>query len=326
MKAFESCLAPMLEEYLDYRVGLGYVDKQHRCLLRNFDRYVYAHQRHLRGESFTPDFFVAFAAELKQSPRTVNAILSSVRCFFAYQVRLERILINPLEHLPACKEMAYIPFIFSPDQTQQLLTSIQGQIRHDERYFLRDLGTYVTFQLIADLGLRRTEPLRLLRHHYRSKEATIYIERSKFGKDRLIPITCQCKNALDNYLWVRQALVKDDGNPFLIAGQHNRCLGEDALFKVFHRTLDECGLSTPRRIIANTRFSAPVIHSLRHSFAINTLKRSKLMHKSPQHTLPILAAFMGHCHYRYTAKYLKLLDAEQHRTLVDFAVRSNGLS
>ena len=51
-------------------------------------------------------------------------------------------------------------------------------------------------------------------------------------------------------------------------------------------------------------------HSLRHSFAVNTLKRIKLRGESPQQALPVLAAYLGHSEYKHTAKYLKLLDAE----------------
>ena len=34
----------------------------------------------------------------------------------------------------------------------------------------------------------------------------------------------------------------------------------------------------------------------------------------------MLATFMGHAKYRYTAVYLKVIDAEQRQGLVDFAI------
>ncbi|MDL1985079.1 MAG: hypothetical protein LWX54_12995 [Deltaproteobacteria bacterium] len=59
---------------------------------------------------------------------------------------------------------------------------------------------------------------------------------------------------------------------------------------------------------------------MRHSFAINTLKRIKQQGKSPQNALPILAVYLGHRKYRYTAVYLKVVDAEHRQGLVDFAI------
>ena len=40
----------------------------------------------------------------------------------------------------------------------------------------------------------------------------------------------------------------------------------------------------------------------------------------PQHALPVLAAYMGHRVFQYTAKYLKFIDAEQRQGLYDFAI------
>jgi integrase len=73
-------------------------------------------------------------------------------------------------------------------------------------------------------------------------------------------------------------------------------------------------------MIANVSFGSPTPHSLRHSFAVNTLKQIKERGKSLQAALPILAAYMGHRKYRYTAVYLKVLDANQRQQLVDFNI------
>ncbi|EKD38293.1 MAG: Integrase family protein, partial [uncultured bacterium] len=75
-----------------------------------------------------------------------------------------------------------------------------------------------------------------------------------------------------------------------------------------------------RRIIAGLTFGAPTPHCLRHSFAVNTLGRIKERGESPQRALPVLSSYLGHRKYRYTAVYLKVIDAEQRQGLVDFAI------
>ncbi|MCP3887966.1 MAG: hypothetical protein GY702_03705, partial [Desulfobulbaceae bacterium] len=67
-----------------------------------------------------------------------------------------------------------------------------------------------------------------------------------------------------------------------------------------------------------TNISGPTPHALRHSFAVNTLRRIKERGDSPQNGLPVLAVYMGHKKYTYTIYYLKLIDSDQHRNLVDF--------
>ena len=80
------------------------------------------------------------------------------------------------------------------------------------------------------------------------------------------------------------------------------------------------GLDQSRKIVGNTIFNPPTPHSLRHSFAINTLIEIKKRRQSPQHALPVMAAYLGHDHYKHTAIYLKVADAISRRDLVDFSM------
>ena len=82
--------------------------------------------------------------------------------------------------------------------------------------------------------------------------------------------------------------------------------------------MNTIGLDQPRRVIGRTNFSAPTIHSLRHSWAVNTLLKIKARNGSPQHALPVLAAYLGHTEYWYTVKYLKMVNAGQRQGLLDF--------
>jgi len=65
-------------------------------------------------------------------------------------------------------------------------------------------------------------------------------------------------------------------------------------------------------------FGSPVPHSLRHSYAINTLNRIKARGISPQQALPVLATYMGHRKYQYTAAYLKVKGADDFAGLIAF--------
>jgi integrase len=113
---------------------------------------------------------------------------------------------------------------------------------------------------------------------------------------------------------------RNDPNPFLLPGQEHGPLTDNRVYRLFRQAVKDIGIGQPRRIVANTTFGAPTPHSLRHSFAVNTLKRIKQRGESPQKALPVLSAYMGHRKYRYTAVYLKVLDAEQRQGLVDFAI------
>ena len=175
--------------------------------------------------------------------------------------------------------------------------------------------------MIARCGMRISEPFKMKVHHYRKKEKTLYVEKTKFKKDRLIPVPFSAAVELENYLVVRKAMLEGQNNPFLFAGRINKIFSDDCIRRIFQKAVKNIGLNQPRQVIGNTNFSAPTVHSLRHSFAVNTLKAVQARGKSPQNALPVLATYMGHVEYKYTVKYLKMIDAEKRKQFFDFSVK-----
>lgn len=319
MKPFESFMAEKLEAYIEYRLSLGFTDNDLRSRLLVVDRY--ARQAAFCWNDLRPSFFLDMQQSLPGAPRTVNGVLSVMRGFFQFLVRDGSLSENPLLSVPAKKENAYIPFLFSFEEIDLLLAAMAKNIRQTRQHFATDLAVYIAVMLLARCGMRISEPLRLLRSHYRRGEKTIYIEKTKFSKDRLIPLPDAAAREIENYLALRDGLCPADGNSHLLAGKKQGAFSKGPIYRRFHQAVQTIGLAHPRRTIANTTFASPTPHSLRHSFAVNTLARIKAQGKDPQSALPVLAAYMGHRKYRYTAVYLKVLDAQKRRQLVDFTLR-----
>lgn len=317
MKNFESFMAPQLQGYVVYRQNLGYSKRNIRSSLLAFDRYLKAHNAD--WDSLRPSFFLELREAIHEEPRTVNSILSGLRGFFQFLVRKGIYPESPLKDIPPLHERYFIPFVFSAEQIEQLLQAICKRLRRDEKCFLLDLGIYMAVLLMARCGMRISEPLRLLRNHYRSDDGTIYIEKSKFRKDRLIPAPQAVMMETENYLAVRKSLSPDDKNPYLLAGRKQRPLRDDQVRDLFHQAVRDIGLNRAKKIIGDVSFGTPRAHSLRHSFAINTLKGIKDRGQSTQHALPVLAAYMGHRKYQYTGAYLKVKDAKHLSGLIEFA-------
>jgi site-specific recombinase XerD len=252
--------------------------------------------------------------------RSVNRVLSVTRRFFGYLVRRGEYALNPVKDIPLLPENEIIPFIFSEQQVDQLLLTTCQMIRKDTTLFIKDLAVYQAIYLIARCGLRISEPLRMMKHHYRPSEKTLYIEKTKFKKDRLIPIPEAVNTEIQNYLNVRNELLGDTHNPYLLAGSSYSGVRPELVRRVLQRAVKKIGRYQPRRVIGRTNFSAPTVHSLRHSFAVNTLLKIKARQGCPQNALPVLAAYMGHSEYKHTVKYLKAIDAFQRQGLLDFVL------
>lgn len=317
MKHFNSSLSRLLEDYICYRCSLGFGDKNLRSQLRNFDRYFCARKADL--SLLTPWFFLEFRKTLKNKPTVFNSGLLAVGGFCSYLVRRQILAHNPLNDIAPYRSNAFIPFVFSTPQTDQLIKAAQQCIRKQPSCFAQDYGAYLGIVLLACCGLRISEPLRLKIHDYNRVDKTIYIEKTKFRKNRLIPLPRKTFVEINNYMALRTALAKNE-NPHLLFGHNGRPISKNRVYKIFYEAVRIIGLDQPKRTVANVTFGRPTPHCLRHSFAINTLKSIKQRGGSPQHALPVLSSYLGHSKYRYTAVYLKVLDAEHRQSLVDFAI------
>jgi integrase/recombinase XerD len=317
MKSFESFLSGLMEAFIAYREQLGYSTKTIRTLLLVLDRYIVRQPD--QNAVWQPMFYLKLRKELDQAPSSINLVLYAARCFFEYLKRTRQCQTNPVQDVPPLPTQAFIPFVFSSEQTNQLLDVVCKQIRKDRRYFLKDLSEYLVILLLARCGLRINEPLRLKLEHYRPEERTIYIEKTKFKKDRLIPIPKLAAEQIDNYLSVRKAIAQSHPGTFLLIGNRQEKLNDQRIRYLFHKARKRIGIDRPRQVIGRTIFGQPRPHSLRHSFAIDTLRSAVARGQSAQNVLPVLAAYLGHVEYRHTMKYLKVIDAESGNRLLNFA-------
>lgn len=318
MEPFESFLAEQLKDYIEYRVNTGFAVKTTIFYLKNFDRYV--KEKNATWQSFTPLFFIEYRANRNLEARSLNNMIPTVRVFFKFLIRKGKIYENPLQDIPALPNNSIVPFIFSPEEVDHLLCAVYRELRKTERYFLWDYCAYISIVLMARCGLRISEPARLLANHYRPDEKTIYIEKTKFKKDRLIPIPESVSSEINNLLNVKKAFFPGKNIPYLLRKNKYTRLTRNYVSQRFKKAVKDIKLEQPRRVIGTTNFLPPTPHSLRHSFAVNTLKRIKEKGESPQNALPVLAVYMGHSEYKHTTKYLKVLDAVHRRQMLDFSI------
>jgi integrase/recombinase XerD len=295
-KSFESFLAPQMEKYLEYRGSLGYSGKA-MDRLRPLDRYLVMKDV-TTLKTLTPLFFLQMRTDLAINQNTINKVIYALRGFFQYLTRIEFCQQNPLAGIPRFKENNIIPFIFSEQETEHLLEAAWQQVRREKQnFFLKDMSCCLALQLLARCGLRISEPLRLKLKDFRADERTISIRETKFRKDRLVPIPVDVARHLSDYLCLRSALLPaDNHNPHLLVSGPAKGLHHQQVRNFFHQAVREIGLAQHKRIVGNTNISAP----------------------TPQNALPVLAVYMGHKKYIYTIYYLKLIDADQRRNLVDF--------
>ena len=119
------------------------------------------------------------------------------------------------------------------------------------------MAVYLVMVLLARCGMRLSEPLRLLTTHYRSREGSFYIEKTKFRKDRLVPVSKPVKVDIDNYLSVRIAPCRSQQsgnhaseevrqNPILLVHGQAGSLKKHYIYRAFHQAVRQVGLDQRR--------------------------------------------------------------------------------
>lgn len=161
---------------------------------------------------------------------------------------------------------------------------------------LRGAVAAVFFRLIYGCGLRLSEALHLTMKDMDFENGVLTIRESKFNKSRYVPmapeLTARCKKYADD---VRKNAAPEA--PFFPApdGGH---YSSRAMNTQFRHILFSSGIPYTGR--------GPRIHDLRHTFAVNCLKKWVREGKDLTAALPILSAYLGHKGLNGTQNYLRL--------------------
>lgn len=281
-------LTAHVERYVSLRQVLGFKLRDVARDLRAYARYAEA-----RGDTCVRLPTAADWAEKAPSPRARHVRLRRVAGlarFLRAEDTAHEVPPAAVFHVPARRPL---PHIYTPEQLVRIVAAA-GLLR--ETYTLRR-RTYATlFGLIAATGLRISEALGL-RFGDVLPGGVLRIERTKFGKSRLVPLHPTAEETLGRYLDERRQLAEADDHVFLSA--HGRRIGLSMADYTFRRVLRLAG-------VASGRERACRIHDLRHTFATRALERcSTRRGVAVARHFVALATYMGHADIAHTYWYLE---------------------
>jgi integrase len=278
-----------LDSYLAVRHTLGFKLKRNEHMLRRFVEYANKQQSSI----VTTALALAWATQSNNAaPITQAKHLGAVRGFARYlHASDSRHEVPSIDLIPYHK-IRRQPYIYSEMDVTALLKAAQS-IRHP---FMA--ATYTTlFGLLAVTGLRLGEALALDVGDVDCNNAVLSIQNSKFQKSRELPLHSTTRDALRAYADKRNEFISQPRAPsFLMSTSGTRLLSQNVQF-IFWGLLRRVGLyeRCPRR---------PRIHDLRHSFAVNTIRRWYEAGLDVEPRLPSLSTYLGHVGPSATYWYL----------------------
>ena len=187
------------------------------------------------------------------------------------------------------------PYVFSDEEIRHLFHAIDTQLLSEMSN--RALVDPVLFRVFYATGMRLSEALNLQLRDVDPARATLEVRDSKNHEHRLVPVTQRLAATLEGYIAAAHP-HPEPGHSLFHSGDPAKPADKSTIYNRFRRYLADADIP---------HFpGGPHIHSLRHGFAVQNLRRWAADGADLVVMLPYLSAYMGHADLRGTQYYLQL--------------------
>jgi integrase len=291
MSVFIKTVATCIDRYVDLRRSLGFEFRQQAATLRRFLRYLQSHQASGPLTQALALDFVVFTGGTVNGRAVRYAVLRRFAEYLsAFDPRTESLDRRALRR----PRVVPPPRILSDAELQSLM-SASDRISAKQPFRGRTLTTLIG--LLASTGLRSGEAVRLDRSDVDLVSGVLQIRKTKFRKDRLVPVHATTLTALRHYARCRDTAFPSPKSPAFFISTRGCRLSKAGLYYSFEQACVIAGLNAhaPRALRP---------HDLRHRFAVKRLAAWHRQRVDAQALLPLLATYLGHARCSDTAYYI----------------------
>jgi integrase/recombinase XerC len=198
--------------------------------------------------------WLASMVDSGHSHRSINRKLSAIKAYFNFLIRESKLQSNPAARIVSLKVPKRLPVSASKAEMKKVLhpESNSSPIAFDLR---RDL---LILELFYSTGIRLSELINLKLSDINRSTRTIKVT-GKRNKQRIIPVTIQLLNIIDEYLKERENVADSDTPEIIVTDKGKKAYSVFIYRRVTHY-LGEAGVRGRK---------SP--HILRHTFATHML-------------------------------------------------------
>ena len=152
--------------------------------------------------------WLASLKENKASSKTINRKISSLKSFFKYQLRTNKITFSPVSTISSLKVSRRLPSFIAENDISILLKS---------DFFPDDFKgktDYLIFQILYQTGIRRNELLNLKDSDI-SKHSAVIKVLGKGNKERLVPVNNQLIQLIYEYISEKKTRLSSGNTKFV---------------------------------------------------------------------------------------------------------------
>ena len=268
----------MVDEYLTYitierQLSNNTIDSYKRDLNDFFD-YIKKEYKSVNHSDITK--YIKYLNNKDLSSKTINRHIVTLRNFYKYLIKVNKIKESPLEDITGLKMEKNIPHTLSEEEIDKFLDI--------ELKDSKDYRTKAMMELMYSSGLRVSELLNLTLNDVDLVNNTVRCF-GKGSKERIVPIDDVATTYLDIYITVyRKTMLKDKESDVLFLNYKGDKMTRQGFFKIIKEIKLEKGIK---------KDVSP--HSLRHSFATHLLNHGA--------DLRSIQAMLGHENIKTTQIY-----------------------
>ncbi len=291
-RTLHSIFADHIASYIEMKKRIGYQFEDQATILLQFDRYLY--EMDYQG-LLTQELALNFATSTTRISKNESArkyhVIRQFSDYLAVAIpdtpplnprALTRSKGRPAAHIYTDAEMTRL---------------MDGARRVSRVNPLRNATLHAMVGLAASTGMRVSEVVKLDRDNVDLDTGILTVRRTKFQKDRLVPVHPTTLKVLRDYVPLRDARFPRPATPAFFINMWGQRFSTQTLTLAFYNLACSTG-------IRKATGRGPHFHDLRHTFAVRRLVVWYQEGKDVQAMLPLLATYLGHVHYSDTAYYL----------------------
>ena len=298
---YKSGFAQSIIDMIAFKTALGHKINSYKWYLANFDSFC---QEHFPDETvLTSEIALAWCNDTKENSKS-GYRFHIIREFGKYLVANgKEAFVLPSILIPKIK--VDLPYILTDEELKNFF-SATDKFTHSANSPLLEYTIPVIFRLQYSCGLRPQEVRLLKKQNFDFNNNTIYIEESKWYKDRRIAVTNYVMNLCYKYNKIADTIIPN--RTYFFQSPNGKAYSHGWLTEKFHKCWEISGNSTDK--------GSCVPYDLRHNFATRTLMKWVEEGIDINEYIPYLSSYMGHASFKSTFYYIHLLP--ERLSLMDF--------
>lgn len=233
--------------------------------------------------SSTKEDILAYLKTIKDfESTTISHKISSLKSFFKYYQKREKIKVNPLANIKSPKIAKKLPTYLTLEEVSKLL-NVEIKSPYDAR-------NKAILELLYSSGIRISELCNMQTSNYDSYECIIRLI-GKGSKERIIPLGDYAISVLEDYINNYRPKINKKNINYIFINNRGDAISRQFIFKVIKK---ECLKKGIRKNVSP--------HTLRHTFATHLLQNGA--------DLRIIQELLGHENISTTQIYTHVSNQE----------------